>query len=282
MDLKEKIDKILKELDAKESTFYTWITRYGDFLEKIGAVKFARSTEKQRRIEDIDVEKFIAFIKRRDLQRMERAHEIELLIEEIESFFGGSPPAVRPRRSRTRVKAELADIEINVHTFIPILPSNIADVLLTAFFRICGVHGGIKETDVIRERVALSVFILPTDKPVVKSPSRLFSVLADAVEKIKFLFSCWTHRKPSTCKFIIAFWDYFPDTEESRKLFIETLASVADKSGKVKEDVVVTNSLLVFKLFSTVMVSPLEVETLLTERKVSVIPAKSLIEFPRR
>jgi len=77
MDVNRAKEEIIERLGVKESTFYTWLRRYGEILEREGIVKFAEKGDRKTLVE-IDVERFIEFIKNRS-----KSPKVSFKVEEI-------------------------------------------------------------------------------------------------------------------------------------------------------------------------------------------------------
>jgi len=86
MDVSKAKEEIIKRLGVKESTFYTWLRRYGDVLEREGIVKFAEKGDRKTLIE-VDVEKFIEFIKKRSKSPKESFRVEETVIKKVEEYL---------------------------------------------------------------------------------------------------------------------------------------------------------------------------------------------------
>ena len=86
MDVNKAKEEIVKRLGVKESTFYTWLRRYGDILEREGIVKFAEKGDRKTLVE-IDVERFIEFIKKRSKSPKVSFRVEETVIKKVEAYL---------------------------------------------------------------------------------------------------------------------------------------------------------------------------------------------------
>jgi len=86
MEAKKAKDEIVKRLGIRETTFYTWLRRYGEILEREGIIKFTRKG-KRKETAEIDVERFIEFIKKRGEQPKETIKWEHLFVSELENFL---------------------------------------------------------------------------------------------------------------------------------------------------------------------------------------------------
>lgn len=83
MDVNKAKEEIIKKLGVKESTFYTWLRRYGDIFERERIVKFTEKRDKKTLVE-IDVERFIEFIKKRSKSPKESFRVEETIIKKVQ------------------------------------------------------------------------------------------------------------------------------------------------------------------------------------------------------
>jgi len=86
MEAKKAREEIVKKLRVRETTFYTWLRRYGDILEKEGIIKYTRKGKKKE-LAEVDVERFIEFIERRGEKPKDTIKREHLFIKALEDFL---------------------------------------------------------------------------------------------------------------------------------------------------------------------------------------------------
>lgn len=294
-ELEEKKKQIISELGVEEATFYTWITRYGDILEKLGAVKFERG-EKSRRIKDVDVTAFIKFIRQRRPQ---------LIIRDIVAQAQNTLEHIAHNRNMLVKKSNASNydyvltdavneisykIDFTVTT-LPLGDRMICDRLLSQYIRECKRGSKRKRSDAYNPMISnvvvvgsgsgrstsqknlfLSFIFIRT-----LSPLRIrFSSVTNMVAKIKALLPIFEN-----CPFVIGLWVIKDDrlTDELLSKAIEELFN-AYEQGKILCPCIITNSALLDTLFThEAEVSALSAESLFFDTSQVYILSKHAISI---